>query len=57
MKTHPPADAAKVTEAFVAVASGAHAKSKREPGLAQPRQAPPPHRPARHFPAPTPGDE
>lgn len=38
MKTHPPADAAKVTEAFVAVASGAHEKSKREPGIAQTRQ-------------------
>ena len=33
MKTHPAADAARVTEAFVSAASGSHDSSKRDPGV------------------------
>ena len=34
MKTHPAADAVRVTEAFVAAAAGTHERSKRDPGVA-----------------------
>lgn len=33
MKTHPAADAVRITEAFVALASGEHERGKRDPGL------------------------
>ncbi len=38
MKTHPATDVAKVTAAFLSVASGENEKSKREAGIAQTRQ-------------------